>query len=1230
MNGAVRPGIVNGSQQQNILGINQNFMQPPSIPSMSLLNQQGPPGQPRYPGMPQQVQQQQMQQQRQLPMGRPQQPPHLPFNPANIMNQAQNPVRRVPSQPHMNLGLPGQIPMRQGQSLQQAQQQHQQQQQQQRLQLQQELARQQQQGLVRTQSNSQVMNSLGGPLGPHQQMTPFQAAQAQQHMNPQISASPRQPPGLGMTGMPTGPLPLNRARMNPDDSFAFPGSQFSAGMGVGAGMPRQGMNNPAANGMYPFGSSGSMSNPASSPPPGMQISDLAQGGSPGSITGTPNRNSVGGFMSSSPQQFDVMSNGSNDPMFNPMPPPTGIPPRPPSHGGNSMSQQQQQMAQQAQAQQQHQQQQQQAQQQHHQQQQQAQQHHQQQLQHQMQLAQGRMQGPPLSMSMAIDPMNSIMNSAPLNGMGMGQMQPQRPQSQPQNVMSMNMNMGMGMPGPGRPPSQAGNSNANNAISGMAGNGPSGNGGGNIPRPASARGSPSQNQMQMASNSNNNSNNGANSNTNAGAIPNNNNTNNSNTNNNNNTNPSNPSNPASSLSPPGPSTSTVPTSTPSNHASTNNTNSASGSSSVIATNTPLTATGRLPNAPPGATMPSMPPNSAPGSGGVNFPYSHPLAPTHPLGSTGGPMGMNGINSSMMPIAPRPPSSARGGGAGGNSGPQANNLGGNGNSQGPGPGQGQAHGPGLGQGPGDQQRQSSQPPHGPGQPPQAGGPNGGPRAGGPPGMMLPNGAPMPGLSTTSNGGNMAQQPGNPGSYPHPHPHSHPLPAVPAGAVLSAPNPGIGHGQGLMRLLQFSGLLSQLDGRKLDYKWWQDVVQEYFHPASVLKFTLWRDSQRVEAKPFEIGVPILPRFFLVTTQSGVKSMSLTLDGARERFFGAGHSVIECVTAQWTYRYTNGYCVVLRGPLTVHVIITDAPRDPNAPPNPRGQPTQVLKFNDFQFDANAQEKFIAVDNIGGIRHNTPMYQREIHPWLPAEGHSPSLGPITAERQAELDHAEAQRWEEALVKVEEAEIPGEPVNAFGIPQATMRCLELAESVMSMAELITFSEEIHARSEDNPLSAMDTLSKYAAQLRDTGQVTLPPKDTKPYYLPFQHIHEIYESSVGQSLDPGASGFVVYPDGRKVLVKNPWEGYQLTHGGSISQNSPDKHGNNSEPPPPQTPSVAASPAISSGGTTNNTPALASATLKRKNPGSGESTSPVVGNQESSGASGSSKPRVPRKRNRTQPS
>jgi hypothetical protein len=37
----------------------------------------------------------------------------------------------------------------------------------------------------------------------------------------------------------------------------------------------------------------------------------------------------------------------------------------------------------------------------------------------------------------------------------------------------------------------------------------------------------------------------------------------------------------------------------------------------------------------------------------------------------------------------------------------------------------------------------------------------------------------------------------------------------------------------------------------------------------------------------------------------------------------------------------------------------------------------------------------------------------------------------------EDKKWEEPRQIIENGSIPGEPVNAFGIPQATMRCLEV-------------------------------------------------------------------------------------------------------------------------------------------------------------------------------------------------
>lgn len=184
-------------------------------------------------------------------------------------------------------------------------------------------------------------------------------------------------------------------------------------------------------------------------------------------------------------------------------------------------------------------------------------------------------------------------------------------------------------------------------------------------------------------------------------------------------------------------------------------------------------------------------------------------------------------------------------------------------------------------------------------------------------------------------------------------------------------------------------------------------------------------------EIGVPILPRFFLVTTQSGVKSMTLSLDGARERMYGQGHAVVECVAAVWTYKYHNGYTVTLRGPLTAHVVITAS----HPPGQAQSSPGYLLKFEDFQFDANFHDKYIALESVmGGRVVESPPRTRN----APNAPTPTASGTTTQQQQREED----KKWEEARVIIEQASIPGEPVNAFGIPQATMRCLEVSDEIV--------------------------------------------------------------------------------------------------------------------------------------------------------------------------------------------
>ncbi|KAJ8502075.1 hypothetical protein ONZ51_g198 [Trametes cubensis] len=293
--------------------------------------------------------------------------------------------------------------------------------------------------------------------------------------------------------------------------------------------------------------------------------------------------------------------------------------------------------------------------------------------------------------------------------------------------------------------------------------------------------------------------------------------------------------------------------------------------------------------------------------------------------------------------------------------------------------------------------------------------------------------------------------PPGAPPPGPASAPATASAPAQPLAPPRPTlypVGFGQAMCRILQLSGSLAVDHKDRLKQSYWTNVVTTYFTEKATMKLTLWKDNQRSEAKPFEIGFPILSRFFLVTSQSGVKSMSISIDGARERVITPSHALVECATASWTFQYTNGYNITLRGPLTADVVVQPhASSGQQLPPN--SVSTYTLKLERLQFDAFVHEKFLSLDSISGERiAESPRGM----PASPGQTEDPN------------------RFDEAKYVYERATIPAEPINAFGIPQATMRCLELAESVAQMSELIQYSI-------DTKMGPVDALAAFADKIR---------------------------------------------------------------------------------------------------------------------------------------------------------
>ncbi|KZT74462.1 hypothetical protein DAEQUDRAFT_807589 [Daedalea quercina L-15889] len=396
-------------------------------------------------------------------------------------------------------------------------------------------------------------------------------------------------------------------------------------------------------------------------------------------------------------------------------------------------------------------------------------------------------------------------------------------------------------------------------------------------------------------------------------------------------------------------------------------------------------------------------------------------------------------------------------------------------------------------------------------------------------------------------------------------------------------LGSGQAIARLVCMSGDLA-MHGPSREMPFWDRFVRKYFTPKATMKITLWKDNQRQEAKPFEIGTPILPRFFQVTTQSGVKSMSLSLDGARERASSSTQAIVECPDALWTFRYQNGFSVVLKGPFTAHVVLVAEPPPQTQPPQVPTPPNYALRIENMIFDALTHEKLINIDSIEGTRM--------------------ASSPSAAMSFGDVDP----RLEEPRTIIERAVYPAEPINAFGIPQATMRCLELAESVTQMGDLIQFSAT-------QQLGPRQALARYALQLRQqmrqqqgeggadikANQPGRPGAPAVPNGL--DGVHGGVAPTPPASMYPGTPSLSsAQPGQAPPTPQNPPHAEPAKQGkGSQSSTANQASGQNM----PSTPASASTPAA---GQTpgQTTPAMPNATLKRKAGQRAEPDSPALAN------------------------
>lgn len=129
----------------------------------------------------------------------------------------------------------------------------------------------------------------------------------------------------------------------------------------------------------------------------------------------------------------------------------------------------------------------------------------------------------------------------------------------------------------------------------------------------------------------------------------------------------------------------------------------------------------------------------------------------------------------------------------------------------------------------------------------------------------------------------------------------------------------GHCLLKLLQFCEHLSGFQGGKdpTDLSYWNEFVHRFFSPRAVFRFVVheYGDDGVAADKPYELGFPILARYFNSYFQGGATNIQLVLDkGTTDKPLTGDSHFIENTKASMHFWYPGNLMVMASGTLRAH----------------------------------------------------------------------------------------------------------------------------------------------------------------------------------------------------------------------------------------------------------------------------------------------------------------------------
>ncbi|KND01522.1 uncharacterized protein SPPG_03321 [Spizellomyces punctatus DAOM BR117] len=278
---------------------------------------------------------------------------------------------------------------------------------------------------------------------------------------------------------------------------------------------------------------------------------------------------------------------------------------------------------------------------------------------------------------------------------------------------------------------------------------------------------------------------------------------------------------------------------------------------------------------------------------------------------------------------------------------------------------------------------------------------------------------------------QHPPTPQQPPQLHPHPQMIgqfrvPEVPEGrrVSLSQPSAVIAEGACTLRLLKFAKALDPGDDNRNTLSYWQRFTTDFFSHNGL--FVLDYKIPGADPRSFKLTTAMLPRYLQTSHESGVMRLQMLLTDPTETQTSRD-IIVKCPSTSFIYTYAGGIKVIHEGSLSATF-------------------SSAGRLDYFKLEISSQTEFVARTALE--KDTIQVLSDE----LKVEGQS--------EAETASCRGQVQSQVDGLKNVKERvyapESPLEGSNGCGITLRAMRCLEIAEVVYSMQDLIPWSVQKNA------------------------------------------------------------------------------------------------------------------------------------------------------------------------------